>query len=92
MGVHDGHRDRLRQSYLEHGLMSMNDIKSSFLCNYLISFRNHVKIQLHNPIYKIIWVYHIVIYPINFYTFIIFKIWYISFFVSYYCNIMPIFY
>lgn len=28
MGVHDGHRDRLRQSYLEHGLMSMNDINA----------------------------------------------------------------
>ena len=28
MGIHDGHRDRLRQSYLEHGLMSMNDINA----------------------------------------------------------------
>ena len=28
MGVHDGHRDRLRKSYLEHGLMSMNDINA----------------------------------------------------------------
>lgn len=28
MGVHDGHRDRLRQSYLEHGLQSMNDINA----------------------------------------------------------------
>ena len=28
MGVHDGHRDRLRQGFLEHGLMSMNDINA----------------------------------------------------------------
>ncbi len=28
MGVHDGHRERLRQSYLEHGLVSMNDINA----------------------------------------------------------------
>ena len=28
MGVHDGHRDRLRQSYLEHGLQGMNDINA----------------------------------------------------------------
>jgi len=28
MGVHDGHRARLRQSFLEHGLQSMNDINA----------------------------------------------------------------
>jgi DNA repair protein RadC len=28
MGVHDGHRERLRKTYLEHGLMSMNDINA----------------------------------------------------------------
>ena len=28
MGVHDGHRERLRQSFLEHGLSSMNDINA----------------------------------------------------------------
>ena len=28
MGVHDGHRERLRQSFLEHGLTSMNDINA----------------------------------------------------------------
>ena len=28
MGVHDGHRARLRQSVLEHGLQSMNDISA----------------------------------------------------------------
>ena len=28
MGVHEGHRDRLRHSYLEHGLMSMTDINA----------------------------------------------------------------
>lgn len=28
MGVHDGHRERLRQSFLEHGLKSMNDINA----------------------------------------------------------------
>lgn len=28
MGVHDGHRDRLRQSFLEHGLQGMNDINA----------------------------------------------------------------
>ena len=28
MGVHDGHRERLRKSYLEHGLQSMNDINA----------------------------------------------------------------
>lgn len=28
MGVHDGHRERLRNSYLEHGLHPMNDINA----------------------------------------------------------------
>ena len=28
MGIHDGHRERLRQSFLEHGLSSMNDINA----------------------------------------------------------------
>lgn len=28
MGVHDGHRDRLKESFLEHGLDSMNDINA----------------------------------------------------------------
>jgi len=28
MGVHDGHRARLRQSFLEHGLQSMHDINA----------------------------------------------------------------
>ena len=28
MGVHDGHRERLRQSFLEHGLSGMNDINA----------------------------------------------------------------
>ena len=28
MGVHDGHRERLRQNFLEHGLSSMNDINA----------------------------------------------------------------
>lgn len=28
MGIHDGHRERLRQSFLEHGLESMNDINA----------------------------------------------------------------
>jgi len=28
MGVHDGHRERLRESFLEHGLQSMNDINA----------------------------------------------------------------
>ena len=28
MGVHEGHRARLRQSFLEHGLQSMNDINA----------------------------------------------------------------
>lgn len=28
MGVHDGHRARLRETFLEHGLQSMNDINA----------------------------------------------------------------
>ncbi len=28
MGVHDGHRERLKESFLEHGLDSMNDINA----------------------------------------------------------------
>lgn len=28
MGIHDGHRERLRQSFLEHGLSGMNDINA----------------------------------------------------------------
>ncbi len=28
MGVHDGHRERLRESFLEHGLSGMNDINA----------------------------------------------------------------
>ena len=41
MGVHDGHRDRLRQSYLEHGLMSMNDINAlELLLFYAIPSRD----------------------------------------------------
>lgn len=28
MGVHDGHRERLRQQFLEHGLESMNDLNA----------------------------------------------------------------
>ncbi len=28
MGIHDGHRERLRQNFLEHGLSSMNDINA----------------------------------------------------------------
>lgn len=41
MGVHDGHRERLRQSYLEHGLQSMNDINAlELLLFYAIPRRN----------------------------------------------------
>jgi DNA repair protein radc len=28
MGIHEGHRERLRKSYLEHGLQSLNDINA----------------------------------------------------------------
>ena len=28
MGVHDGHRERLRKSFMEHGVQSMNDINA----------------------------------------------------------------
>ena len=48
MGVHDGHRDRLRQSYLEHGLMSMNDINAlELLLFYAIPRRDTNEIAHH---------------------------------------------
>lgn len=48
MGVHDGHRDRLRQSFLEHGLMSMNDINAlELLLFYAIPRRDTNEIAHH---------------------------------------------
>ncbi len=48
MGVHDGHRDRLRKSYLEHGLMSMNDINAlELLLFYAIPRRDTNEIAHH---------------------------------------------
>ena len=28
MGIHDGHRERLKKAFIEHGLESMNDIQA----------------------------------------------------------------
>jgi DNA repair protein RadC len=48
MGVHDGHRERLRKSYLEHGLMSMNDINAlELLLFYAIPRRDTNEIAHH---------------------------------------------
>lgn len=41
MGVHDGHRDRLREQYLEHGIASFSDITAlELLLFYAIPRRN----------------------------------------------------
>ena len=48
MGVHDGHRDRLKQSYLEHGLQSMHDINAlELLLFYAIPRRDTNEIAHH---------------------------------------------
>ena len=48
MGVHDGHRERLRKSYLEHGLMSMNDINAlELLLFYALPRRDTNEIAHH---------------------------------------------
>lgn len=48
MGVHDGHRERLRKSYLEHGLMRMNDINAlELLLFYAIPRRDTNEIAHH---------------------------------------------
>ena len=41
MGIHDGHRERLKQSFLEHGLEGMNEINSlELLLFYAIARRD----------------------------------------------------
>ena len=48
MGVHDGHRDRLRKSFLEHGLQSMHDINAlELLLFYAIPRRDTNEIAHH---------------------------------------------
>ena len=58
--------------------MCMNNVKSTLFVYYFCRFCNHIKIKLHNPIYEIIWMYHVIVYSIYFYTFVIFVFWYIS--------------
>jgi len=47
MGVHDGHRERLRRSYLEHGLMSMNDINALELLLFYALPRRDTNVLAH---------------------------------------------
>ena len=48
MGVHDGHRERLRKSFLEHGLQSMHDINAlELLLFYAIPRRDTNEIAHH---------------------------------------------
>lgn len=48
MGVHDGHRERLRKSYLENGLQSMHDINAlELLLFYAIPRRDTNEIAHH---------------------------------------------
>ena len=41
-------------------------IKFAFTCNNFTCLCYHIKVHLHNPINKVIWIYHVVIYSINF--------------------------
>lgn len=48
MGVHDGHRERLRKNYLEHGLQPMHDINAlELLLFYAIPRRDTNEIAHH---------------------------------------------
>ena len=48
MGVHDGHRERLRKSFLEHGLQGMHDINAlELLLFYAIPRRDTNEIAHH---------------------------------------------
>ena len=59
MGVHDGHRDRLRGSFLEHGLDTMNEINAlELLLFYAIPRRDtneiaHALLQRFGSLYEV---------------------------------------
>lgn len=48
MGVHDGHRERLRKSYLEHGLQSMSDINALELLLFYAIPRRDTNVIAHH--------------------------------------------
>lgn len=50
MGVHDGHRDRMKQTFIEHGLTSFNDVNALELLLYYAIPRRDTNIMAHNLI------------------------------------------